>query len=173
MARTIGITVLTLLIGIFIGGLAVHKHHQGLWRKKFDEKKPLFFERGRGEGMDRLPAELMERLGSDLNLPDAELAQKVEALPFYQRLSLEERSKFMERLNRIRKKQLDMSAHKLEALGLKLDEDQKKAFHKSMMEKHSANMKVVRERSESVIQDLEKKSDQELLQEFGSKTSVP
>jgi hypothetical protein len=171
MARTIGIALFALLVGILIGAIAVHKHHQNLWVKKFDDRKPAFFEKGRGDDprMNRLPPELMERLGADLHLPDAELARKMESLPFYQRLSLEERGKFIDRLTRIRRNQIELSNQKISALGLQLEADQKIEFHKSMLQKRSANMKEVRSRSQELMQDLEKRSDQELLQEFGGK----
>lgn len=176
MARTIGIPLLAFLIGVLLGAVTVHQHQKNIWKQITSEKKFPLFDQNRGNGPnsgqnnnlkpDRLPPELMERIGPMLQLSEQELANRVESLPFYQNLSLEERSKFLDRITHTRKKQIELGNDKAKELDLVLDETQKNNFRKSLFEKRLKNMKLARSKSKDYFEELEKQSDDELRKEF-------
>lgn len=176
MARAIGIPFLAFLIGVLLGAVTVHQHQKNIWKQIASEKKFPLFDQNRGNGpnsgpnnilkTDRLPPELMERIGPMLQLSEQELANRVESLPFYQNLSLEERSKFLDRITHFRKKQIELCEDKAKELNLMIDEAQKKDFQKSLFDKRLKNMKTAQSKSKEYFEELEKQSDDELRKEF-------
>ncbi len=168
MVRTIGLFILPLILGILLGATCVHQHHKNLWQKKIESKKDSFFNSQNGNNLklDRLPPQLIDKAEQTLQLSDLELASQIESLPIYQRLSLEERSKLMERLHRFRQKQVELTNQKIKELKLELNEEQKKEFQKSLLEKRKANRLSVQSQIKELMQILEKKSDEELRKDF-------
>lgn len=168
MNRTLGIRIITLLIGILAGGLIVHKHHQSLWKKQFDKNKGAFFIKDKGPGLrgERLPPQIFDRLGEDLFSSDQALAKKIEDFPLYQSLSIQERSQFLEKIQKFRTQQIELSQSKMKELGLHLNEDESTRFYQSHFEKRRNAMKSAREHSKKILEELEKKSDEALRLEF-------
>jgi len=168
MVRRIGLFILPLILGILLGAVCVHQHHKKLWQNKIESKKDSFFDSQYGNNLkfDRLPPQVLEKAEQTLQLPDLELATQIESLPFYQRLSLEERSKLMERLHRFRQKQVELTNQKIKELKLELNEEQKKEFQKSLLEKRKTNRLSVQSQMKELMQTLEQKSNEELRKDF-------
>ncbi len=168
MARTIATSLLTLLVGILLGAIIVHQHHKKLWRQQMELKKSAFFEMQRSNSSkpDRLPPVLIEKIEQSLQSSESEIATQIESLPFYQQLTLQERSKFMERIHRFREKQIELTKEKMNELGLDLNESKKNDFQKSFFEKRKANRKSLQSKSKEWMHNLEKQSDEELRTEF-------
>lgn len=168
MVKSFSLVLAGLLLGIIVGGLTVHRHHQKLWQSNFDSRREEFRQKikGIGELSDSLPPRFLQQIIPQLHLTENEIAQQIESNPFYKQLSLEERSKFLEKVRRFRNRHIEMAVEKRKELNLQVPEEDLQRFHQIYFQLKMQNMKQVRERSNDFLKELENQSDQELLKEF-------
>ncbi|MDD4933316.1 MAG: hypothetical protein PHO89_07630 [Methylacidiphilaceae bacterium] len=104
-----------------------------------------------------------------LELPDDRLLAELEKWPRFQKMNLEQKGRFLERIARMRVERRRAADREAEKLGLTLSEDQRAAFRRQYWQRREEMARQLWKETEGQRKSLREQLEKELKAQFASK----